>query len=81
MWIRSTGLGKTQLTAGVDGIQRKGDCLMLSLKTTDPVRWHVRAVVDGRDLIQLIKFSMRPGVVWTALKAIGRGRAKPPQDF
>ena len=82
MWIRSTGLGKTQLTVGVDGIQRKGDCLLLSLKTTDPVRWHVRAVVDGPDLIRIIKFSMRPAVLWTALKAIRRGRnAKPPQEF
>ena len=81
MWIRSTGLGKTQLTVAVDGIQRKGGCLILSLKTTEPVRWHVRAVVNGSDIIQLIK-CIRPGVLWTALNAIRRGRnAKPPEDF
>ena len=82
MWIRSTGLGKTELKVRVDGIRREGDCLILSLRTVELVNWHVRAVVEGADLLQMIKYALRFSVLFGTLKSISlRRNAKKPEDY
>ena len=54
MRIRSTGLGDTELICIGDGFSKKGDYLMMSIQTTEPVRWHVRVVLDGKDMLALM---------------------------
>ena len=62
--LRSTGLGKTELVARVDGLKRQGNHLVLSVKTTEPVSWHVRAAISYSDLMTLVRLLLRPKVVW-----------------
>ena len=54
MRIRSTGLGEQELVCESDGFSRTGDYLLFSIRTTEPVRWHVRVVMDGRDMLHLL---------------------------
>ena len=52
---RSPGLGKTELGGHFESIEKKGDFLIIHMRITDPVKWHVRAAVSSRDMMQLIK--------------------------
>ncbi len=55
MRIKSTGLGKTELIGYIEGIKRVDDHLILSMRTAQPVRWHVRVALTPKDLRQMIK--------------------------
>jgi hypothetical protein len=60
MLFRSTGLGKTELTAKVTGLQRQGDYLILQVDTLEPVRWKIRAGLSMPDVWIVIKAMLRP---------------------
>jgi hypothetical protein len=84
MRMRSTGLGKTELIGDIDEISREGSYLVLSLRTTDPVRWHVRTGIDGKDLRILLKMIFSFKVIKFAIFNIFSKRpegAPPPTDF
>ena len=55
MRFRSTGLGKTELEAELASIEPKGDLLILHVRTTNPVRWHIRAGIQRKDIPKLIR--------------------------
>ena len=55
MRFRSTGLGKTELEAELAGLEPKGDLLILHIRTTTPVRWHIRAGIQRKDIPTLIR--------------------------
>ena len=55
MKMRSTGLGKTELVGDFESLEKKGDFLILHVKTTEPVRWHVRTAISAKDLLKVIK--------------------------
>ena len=59
MLMRSTGLGKTELVADIQGLQRKGDHLVLYMDTLDPVRWKVRATVTLKEVKRLILICLK----------------------
>lgn len=52
---RSAGLGKTELEGYFESVEKKGDFLIVHMRITNPVRWHVRAAVSSRDMMRLIK--------------------------
>ena len=55
MWMRSPGLGKTELKGHIESLERKGGTLIAHLKITEPVKWHVRAAMDFKDLKKITK--------------------------
>lgn len=57
--MRSTGLGETVLEGELDMITQKDDYLILHVNTTEPVQWHVRAAIDYKDLLTLIKLIVK----------------------
>jgi hypothetical protein len=59
MRIRSTGLGKTELIGYIEGIKRVEDYLVLSMRTAEPVRWHVRVAMTPKDLRQMLKAGLK----------------------
>ena len=62
MLTRSTGLGNTELAGDIKTLDVKADYLIISCKTTDPVKWKVRVAMSFYDLInvaRLIVFSWR----------------------
>ncbi len=54
MLMRSTGLGKTELTGNVDTMQRQGDYIIMYVNVTDPVKWKLRVGLNFRDLAKVV---------------------------
>ncbi len=54
MRIKSTGLGKTELFCEIESIRRQGDFLLMSVRTTKPVKWHVRIALTRTDLLEML---------------------------
>lgn len=62
MLVRSTGLGRTELEGDVKTLDVKADYVIIGMKTTEPVKWHVRVAVNFSDLMtitRLLIFSCR----------------------
>ena len=77
MRLRSTGLGKTELEGEVEGLEPAGDLLILHIKTTKPVRWHMRAGIQRKDVLNLIKSAF----TFKMLKYLcGVGNMKNPKE-
>ena len=61
MKIRSTGLGKTELVCDIEKITTKDGYLILSIRSTEPVRWHVRCALTPKDMLKALWLSIFPG--------------------
>ena len=77
MLIRSTGLGRTELVGDVKTLEVKADYIIIGMKTTEPVKWHVRVAANYSDLMMIIKlliFSIHGWkfIIVQLLKSIGR---------
>ena len=82
MRMKSTGLGKTELVGRLEDIKTHDHHLILSVRTTSPVKWHIRVAVDYKDLRitlrQLFKFSL---LKYLFLSLIIRKEPEPPSDY
>lgn len=80
MKIRSTGLGKTLLTAQVGTVEptktipatleasdNEPTRLLLTMEVVEPVHWTVRAFLEPGDMRRVIKLLLRPRTLFTAL--------------
>ena len=63
MLVRSTGLGRTELEGDVKTLDVKADYLIIGMKTTEPVKWHVRAAIDYKDLLKIVKLSFNNAIM------------------
>ena len=82
MRFRSTGLGKTELQAEPTGLERIDDLLVLHLQTTSPVRWHIRAGIQRRDVFGLIRLVGSFKVIkYFFFGFAKRGNLKEPENF
>ena len=66
MLMRSTGLGKTELSGRISGLVRQGDYLVLQVETEQPVKWKIRVAIARPDIWQVIKGLLR----WNSLKIV-----------
>lgn len=76
MKVKSTGLGKTQLTAHFDGFTAKegGEpSAVLIITSTEPVHWHIECDLGGSDLRQFAGQVLRPSMIWHLVKLLARG--------
>ncbi len=80
MRIHSTGLGNTELVCKVDDLKAKGGYLLLSLRSTEPVRWRIRIIIERRDVTQLI-LRMLKGPIFLWLLSAFRKPGAPPSDY
>jgi hypothetical protein len=74
--VKSTGLGKTQLTAHFDGFTAKegGEAsAVLIITSTEPVHWHIECDLGGNDLRSFAGQVLRPGMIWHLIKLLARG--------
>ena len=51
MLFRSTGLGKTQLTAVPAELERANDYIVLHIDTLEPVQWRIKVAMNFRDMM------------------------------
>jgi len=77
MLIRSTGLGRTELEGDVKTLGVKADYIIIGMKTTEPVKWHVRVAANYSDLMtitMLLIFSFQGWkfIIVQFLKSLGR---------
>ncbi len=81
MRFRSTGLGKTELQAEPVRLEPVNDLLILHVKTTSPVRWHIRAGLQRKDVFKLIRLGISFKMIKYLLGFAKGGSAKEPADF
>ncbi len=63
MLFRSTGLGKTELTGNISGLECQGDYLVMYIDVTDPVKWRIRGGLAFKDLLTLGKYMVNVAVL------------------
>ena len=81
MRFRSTGLGKTELQAHPLGLEPVDDLLILHVQTTSPVRWHIRAALQRKDVFILLKLSLNFKFLKYLLGFAKMGKTKEPENF
>ena len=83
MLMRSTGLGKTQLTGAVTDIKRQGDYLIMYVDVVDPVKWKLRVGVNHRDMTKVIKSCAKRPIISFILSPAQMRNKNPnhPGDF
>ena len=81
MRFRSTGLGKTEMQAEPIGLEPVGDLLILHVKTTSPVRWHIRAGLQRKDVFKLIRFALSFKMLKYLFGFAKVGKPKEPENF
>ena len=63
MLFRSTGLGKTELSGSIAGLERQGDYLIMHIDVTDPVKWRIRGGLAMKDLGTLFKVMIKAAIL------------------
>lgn len=83
MYFRSTGLGKTELTGSITGLERQGDYLIMHVDVTDPVKWRIRGGLAMKDLGILLKVMLKATILGFILNPKQWFNKKPehPGDF
>lgn len=71
MRFRSAGLGPTELKGSIAGLSPEGqDLLVLHINTTEPVQWHLKAAMERKDVLGLIKGILQPAVLFHILRTL-----------
>jgi len=78
MRVRSTGLGRTEMVLRQESLTVRDGYLLLSLRSTEPVRWHIRILMDRRDIGRFLLSSLRSSIFLWLLSAFRKPEAPPP---
>jgi hypothetical protein len=83
MLMRSTGLGKTELTGKVDCLQRQGDYIIMYVDVVDPVKWRLRVGLNFRDLAKVMSCMAKSAILSFLLSPKQWSKKQPdhPGDF
>ena len=82
MRVRSTGLGKTEMVAYPEFIKQKDGHLILSIRSTEPVSWHIRIALNFKDIRMMVKEALVFSTVWYIISSfLRRKEPTPPLDF
>lgn len=81
MRIRSTGLGNTELICEVESVRRSGDHLLMSIRTTAPVKWHVRIAITRRDLMDMLAKGGRPMATFLLRGTVPKKELAPLENY
>jgi len=77
MRVRSTGLGNTELVLKPEGLKNKEGHLILSLRSSEPVNWHVRILLEPKDLGRLLIFILKGPLFLWLLSCFRKQRSLP----
>lgn len=80
MRVRSTGLGRTEMVLKQEGFAVKDGYLLLSLRSTQPVNWHISILIERRDVWRLLLSALK-GTLFLWLLSFLRKPAAPPTDY
>ena len=80
--FRSTGLGNMTLEGKPFDLTVTGDCVILHIQTTSPVRWHVRAAMNFGGILSIFKYVFKPSVFkFVLLGLFTILKPRMPDDF
>ncbi len=80
MRIRSTGLGRTEMVLRQESLTIKDGYFLLSLRSTEPVHWHIRILRDRGDVVRFL-LSLLKGSAFSWLFSLFRKLGAPPSDY
>jgi len=65
MRVRSTGLGKQEMVAGFDHLEKNGDYVIMKIKVSEPVIWKIRIALTRQDIFAILggMFKAMPSVI------------------
>jgi hypothetical protein len=75
MKVKSTGLGKTTLTASFTKLVRDGEpnAMLMAIESTAPVHWTISVTMGGQDIRQVLPMVLKPSVLWTFFVMLIKG--------
>ncbi len=75
-------MGRTELVGNFERVTLDGDYLVLSVRTTAPVKWHVRTALSRKDAIEMLKLILRPRILFFFLSCLRRrDEGQVPKDY
>jgi hypothetical protein len=80
MRVHSTGLGQSEMVASQDKLYVKDGYLVLSLRSSEPVHWHIRILLDRKDVFRLV-FSLMKGPLFLWPISLFKKRVPAPVDY
>lgn len=80
MRIHSTGLGRTEMVLRQESLKVKDGYLLLSLRSTEPVNWHIRILMDRKDVGRFLLSSLKGSVLLWLVSAFRKSKT-PPSDY
>ena len=78
MRVRSTGLGRTEMELGQESLTVRNGYLLLSLRSTKPVRWHIRILMDRGDVFRF-GLSLLKGTIFAWIISLFKKPGIPPE--
>lgn len=82
MRMKSTGLGRTELVGKLEKVNLMEDHLIFSVRTTEPVKWHIRVAIDNKDIKMVLGQLIRFKILKYLLLSLNRKKEpKPPSDY
>jgi len=80
MKVHSTGLGKGELVARQDKLTAKDGYLLYTIRSTEPVHWHIRILMDRIDVTKFLLAAMK-GPIFIWLLSLFKKTRPPPMDW
>ena len=77
MRVRSTGLGNDQMVAHVDSIKRLEGHLLMTMVSTEPVRWRIRIALNYKDILKIVRVGIFTILVYL-ITGLGSIFKEPP---
>ncbi|MEW5721524.1 MAG: hypothetical protein AB1896_00340 [Thermodesulfobacteriota bacterium] len=78
MKVQSTGLGKTLMEAGLDGIRSDSfegrKVLLMTMEAYKPLHWTIKVHLEPADVRRALFLGLKPALVWKVLMALFFGR-------
>ena len=74
MRVRSTGLGKTEMVAGIKRLEPvENGYMVMEMHSTEPIKWRIRIALTGADLRRLLKLMFKPVTALALLRILFQG--------
>ena len=71
MRFKSTGLGPQELKGTLEDLSPVGeDLLVLHIKTYDPMKWDLKAALERKDILKMIKGMLKPSILFFILRTL-----------
>ncbi len=80
MRFMSTGLGKTELKGRMSSLSLVGqDLLVYDIQTYEPVKWHLRAGMERKDIPKILKGMLQPPVLFHVIRTLFYVKKNPKE--